>query len=133
MLTLNVDQVIETHDFVIQKTGGLLGLSKDISLESVLNRISNEILYNDLRDPIEVAAWYGYAIARGHAFIDGNKRTALMCMDAYLELVNITLNLQPTPKELADLMEKVAEGLMTHHVLSAWLRTRQVELNTSNI
>jgi death-on-curing protein len=49
---------------------------RDLGLiESALNRPKNLLLYND-PDIFDLAAAYGYGLARNHGFIDGNKRTA---------------------------------------------------------
>ena len=127
LLTIDLHTVITIHDDVLKSTGGRAGLSGDISLEGALNRIDNRVYYEGLSDPIEIAAWYGYAIARGHAFIDGNKRTALVCMDVYLDLVKINIDLQPVPEDLATLMENVAEGRVTQAELANWLRANEIK------
>lgn len=127
-LTINIETVITIHESVIQSTGGLSGLSGDKSLEGTLARIDHRICYENLADPIEIAAWYGFAIARGHNFIDGNKRTALVCMDVYLDLVNINIDLShPIPEDLANLMEDVAEGRVTQQELATWLKAHEIK------
>lgn len=126
-LTLDLETVITIHDVIIESTGGRPGLSGDISLEGALARIDNRIYYEGLVNPIEIAAWYGFAIARQHAFVDGNKRTALVSMDVYLDLVNINIDLsQPIPEDLADLMEHVAEGLVSQQELADWLQNHEI-------
>ena len=127
-LTIDIETVITIHDDILQSTGGISGLSGDKSLEGTLNRIDSRIVYEDLADPIEIAAWYGYAIARGHNFVDGNKRTALVCMDVYLDLVNINIDLShPIPEDLATLMEDVAEGRLTQQELADWLKAHEIK------
>lgn len=127
-LTIDLETVISIHDGILQSTGGLAGLSGDKTLEGTLNRIDSRIIYEELNDPIEIAAWYGYSIARGHNFIDGNKRTALICMDVYLDLLNINIDLShPIPEDLAKLMENVAEGLVTQSELANWLREHEIK------
>lgn len=127
-LTIDIDTVITIHDEILLGTGGIPGLSGDKSLEGTLNRIDTRICYEGLADPIEIAAWYGYAIARGHNFVDGNKRTALVCMDVYLDLMNIDVDLsQPIPEDLATLMEDVAEGRVTQQELAEWLKTHETK------
>src|SRR5258708_1451841 len=126
-LTIDIETVITIHNDVLQSTGGLPGLSGNKSLEGTLNRIDTRIFYEGLADAIEIAAWYGFAIARGHNFVDGNKRTALVCMDVYLDLVNVSIDLShPIPEDLANLMEDVAEGRLTQQELADWLRTHKI-------
>ena len=54
---------------------------------------------------------YAVAIARGHVFNDGNKRTALVCALTFLSLEGY--NLPPSPEiedNLVEVMVEVAEG-----------------------
>jgi len=128
LITIDIDTVITIHDEIIKSTGGITGLSGDKSLEGTLYRIETRVYYEGLSDPIEIAAWYGYAIARGHNFIDGNKRTALVCMDVYLDLVNVNVDLSdPIPENLARLMEDVAEGHVTPQELADWLKINEIK------
>ncbi len=108
--TITLQDVIDIHTEVITNSGGLDGLSGDKSLESALFRIDHRIHYQDLSDPFEIAAWYGYAIARGHTFIDGNKRTAFICMLSYLEAKNIEITPTEPEDEIANFMEQLASG-----------------------
>jgi death on curing protein len=87
-----------------------------------LYRIDNYITYEGVRDPYEIAAYYAIAIAQGHTFNDGNKRTAmtsmmnfLLCNDLYLETTNT---------EIEDMMVNIAEKKITQKSLVAWLRKR---------
>lgn len=73
------------------------GLSCDYShdkIEGVFGRIQNIIYYdNDFTaDVFNVAALYAEAIAVGHAFPDGNKRTAFVASMTILSLNHIFPN-----------------------------------------
>lgn len=61
-----------------------------------------------------VAAWYGVAIAKGHAFVDGNKRTALAVMLTFLKTqgIGITANIG-----LDDLMVEIVISQCPHDKL----------------
>lgn len=83
--------VISVHDEILKQTGvGRTGLNIG-KLESVLNRIDQQMYYNNVGDLFEIAAWYGIAIAKGHAFTDGNKRTALATMLTFLEIQGVSI------------------------------------------
>ncbi len=120
--TITLEDVIDIHTEVIANSGGLDGLSGDKSLESALFRIDHRIHYEDLNDPFKIAAWYGYAIARGHTFIDGNKRTAFICMFSYLEAKQINVSPKESEEELANFMEELAVGNISVNNLSKWLK-----------
>lgn len=70
-----LESLIEIHNTVIQKSGGLAG-TKDIGqLESVLAHIQNSDYYPAFIDKITHLV---YSIAEFHIFNDGNKRSAIL-------------------------------------------------------
>jgi death-on-curing protein len=108
--------VIAVHDEILVQTGvGRAGCHID-KLESVLNRIDQQMYYSGVDDIFEIAAWFGIAISKGHAFVDGNKRTTLAAvMLTYLEIQGITI-LEQTG--LDDLMVDIVESQESHDTLS---------------
>lgn len=84
---LDPDFVITVHDEIIANLGGLPGFAGPGrgGLEAALARVENHAIYAGLDDVLGIAALYAEAIARGHVFNDGNKRTALTCAITYLE------------------------------------------------
>ena len=107
--------VIAVHDEILVQTGvGRAGCHID-KLESVLNRIDQQMYYSGVDDIFEIEAWFGIAISKGHAFVDGNKRTGLAVMLTYLEIQGITI-LEQTG--LDDLMVDIVESQESHDTLS---------------
>jgi death-on-curing protein len=84
-------------------------------LESVLSRIDQQMYYSDVSDIFEIAAWFGIAISKGHAFVDGNKRTGLAVMLTYLEIQGVTIQEQTG---LDDLMVDIVESQEEHELLA---------------
>lgn len=79
--------VLRLHQSLIEKFGGASGiLSKDL-LESALAQpqatFDGKFLHRTIH---EQAAAYLYHISMAHAFVDGNKRTAVGVMGAFLQL-----------------------------------------------
>ena len=66
-----------------------------------------------------LAASYAFGIARNHALIDGNKRTAAVVCETFLLLNGHTLN--ATNEELFPVFLGVASGSMTQAELAEWL------------
>jgi death-on-curing protein len=62
------------------------------------------------RDLYEMAAAYAFHVSRNHAFIDGNKRTALACALVFLEINRISI--QDTEGRLYRTMTDVASGAL---------------------
>ena len=108
-MIIDAAAVVEIHDFILSKEPGLPGFCSTGTVESVLARINNKKVYEGLEDVFEIAGWYAVAIAKGHVFNDGNKRTALLSALAYLYFEGFEVAIT---KELATMMEHVASGVL---------------------
>ncbi len=79
-------QVVEAlHAEQLRRHGGAQGLRDENTLESALHRAENKTAYGD-PDVFELAAAYAFGLARNHAFVDGNKRTAIVTAMLFLAL-----------------------------------------------
>ena len=67
----------------------------------------------------DLAAAYGYGLAKNHPFIDGNKRTAFMVMYTFLGLNNYWLEV--TEMEVVVKIEGLAMGTETQEAIALWL------------
>lgn len=112
------------HDDQIAAHGGAYGLLNAGMLESALARPQNLYAYEQA-DLFSLAAAYGYGIAKNHAFIDGNKRTAFMVMFTFLQ-VNGWRLVVPEP-EVVVTMQQLADGIVTKSLLADWLRENSQE------
>ena len=107
--------VIAVHDEILKETGiGREGCHRD-KLEGVLSRIDQQMYYNNVEDLFEIAAWYGISIAKGHAFVDGNKRTGLATMLTFLEIQGVSVK---DKTGLDDLMVDIVESQDKHEILA---------------
>lgn len=114
--------VIEAiHDEQIAEHGGGAGLRDAGSLESALDRPRNLLAYGS-PDVAALAAALGHGIARNHPFIDGNKRTALVAVELFLDLNGQSLAADDGECVLA--MLRLAEGSMDEGDFDAWIRDR---------
>lgn len=88
---LDIGFVVTTHDEIIGTLGGLPGFAGGGigGVEAALQRVANHAHYAGLNDVLGIAALYAEAFARGHVFNDANKRTALACALAYLEMQGV--------------------------------------------
>ena len=129
MNTINEAFVIAVHDEILKQTlVGRAGVYLD-RLESVLGRISQQIYYNQIDNIFEIAAWYGIALAKGHAFFVGNKRTALAVMLTFLEIQGIDIQYD---SGLDDLMVDIVESQQDHVVLANLVAEFLCELQTKD-
>lgn len=87
MRHLTVEAVEAIHDEVLAAHAGLAGLRDRALLESAVAApqasFGGEYL---IEDPIEIAAAYLFYLCRNHAFLDGNKRTALASAVLFLRM-----------------------------------------------
>ena len=73
-----VSAVKAIHTEVLAAHGGADGLREEALLESAVAAPQATMMGAPLlSDPMEIAAAYLYYLCRNHAFVDGNKRTAL--------------------------------------------------------
>ena len=85
MIYLSFEQIIELHDALIEKFGGLLGIRERGLLESALAAPMMAVFGEELHKTVyNKAAAYLFYIAKNHAFLDGNKRTAAAAALAFL-------------------------------------------------
>ncbi|MYF47319.1 MAG: type II toxin-antitoxin system death-on-curing family toxin [Rhodobacteraceae bacterium] len=112
--------VVAIHRRQIAEHGGMDGVRDKRLLESTLIRPRN--LYH-LSDPkpylAEIAAAYAYGIARNQAFVDGNKRTALVIYLLFLKLNGIELKADASDKYKP--LMKLASGELMEAELASWI------------
>jgi death-on-curing protein len=121
LLLLSPELVEATQDAILN-SGELPGRARDKSLESALARVENRIAYGMIADAFDLAAAYAMAIARGHCFNDGNKRTAHQAMDVCLDLNGFEIAWDA--EEVGQMVIRCAQGELEDHNLADWLRER---------
>lgn len=109
------------HDEQIAEHGGGGGLRDAGLLESALDRPRDLLAYGTL-DMAALAAALGHGIARNHPFVDGNKRTAFVAVELFLELNDHALTADDA--ECVIVMLRLAEGSIGENDFAAWLRDR---------
>ena len=78
------------HTEVLAAHGGARGIRDEALLESAVAAPQASMMGQPLiSDPVEIAAAYLFYLCRNHAFIDGNKRTALAACLVFLESNNL--------------------------------------------
>ena len=99
--------------------GGGAGLRDGNLLELALAKPENLAAYG-APDAAALAAAYGYGISRNHAFIESNKRTALVAAELFLQLNGWRLKVDDADCVLT--MLAVATGDITEDAFADWLR-----------
>ena len=112
---------IAVHDAQLAVHGGGAGIRDEGLLDSALARPRNLAVY-EKPDEAALAASYAFGIARNHAFVDGNKRTALVVAETFL--ADNGYMLDASNAELAVLFQHLAAGEVAEDELAAWFRER---------
>ena len=122
---VNRDAVFAIHDAQLAQHGGLDGINDTNLVESALARPLQLDAYGDPPpDVFDLAAAYGYGIAKNHGFSDGNKRTGWIL--ARLFLADNGVRIQYTAQDAIEVMLGVAAGTVSEQMFAQWMRERKV-------
>ena len=113
-------QVRMLHAESIRLFGGAVGIRDAGLLQSALGRPRNRWAYEEDLDLADLAAAYGYGLAKNHAFVDGNKRIALLAIRVFLFLNG--QRFEPDQIETVALIEGLAAGTVNDAQLAARVR-----------
>jgi death-on-curing protein len=107
------------HEESLAEFGGARGLRDEGLLDSALARPRNLHAYNDACSVAELAASYGFGIAKNHAFVDGNKRAAFLAIGLFLSING--RRLVAGQADAIATMLRVAGGEIDEKALAAWI------------
>src|SRR5712691_6364372 len=102
--------IIAVHERLIAEYGGSPGLRDEGLLESALARPMHRFKYGN-PSLVEMAASYALGIAKNHAFMDGNKRTAFVAAAVFLARNGLRLTASEAEATVA--MLRVAKGSLS--------------------
>lgn len=112
---LSTKQVIDIHDEIIHKTGGLKGIRDIKLLESAINAPQIYLFEAEMYQSIyEKSLIYLYHIIKNHPFIDGNKRTAYATVCIFFKINDCEMNYKDS---LEHLCIAIANGSIDKHDL----------------
>ncbi len=117
---LDIRDVLAVHDARLAEHGGLTVIRDQGALDPALARAPNLAAYGS-PDAAELAAAYGFGIAKNHPFADGNKRSALVATEFFLELNGYSLVADDVTCVLTIL--SLADGTLSEAELAAWIRS----------
>lgn len=118
--------VLAVHDEQLAEHGGSSGVRDAGLLESALARPLHLATYGE-PDVADLAAAYGFGIARNHPFIDGNKRTAFVAVELFLALNGWSLTADDANCVLT--MLALAAGELSEAGFATWVRKHSVEVS----
>jgi death-on-curing protein len=107
------------HDEQLAEHGGMAGVRDPNALASALARPQQLDSYGQ-PDVADLAAAYGYGLAKNHPFLDGNKRTAFVAVELFLVLNGHSLDASDADCVLT--MLNVAAGELKEAAFADWIR-----------
>lgn len=116
---LTLAMVIAIHDESLTAFGGAAGVRDSALLESALARPMNRYHYAPDASLAHLAAAYAYGIVRNHPFVDGDKRTGLLAVQAFLFLNGVRFD--PDQVEEVRVFLALAAGELSEEDLARWV------------
>ncbi|MEG9436748.1 type II toxin-antitoxin system death-on-curing family toxin [Edaphobacter sp. HDX4] len=113
--------VLAMHNEQLAEHGGASGIRDESLLDSALAKPHNVFAYSENPDIFRLAASYAFGIARNHAFLDGNKRTALVVSFTFLFMNG--WEVEASREETYFTFLHLAEGTLSEDQLAAWFRS----------
>jgi death-on-curing protein len=110
----DVSHAIDTHDWIIEKSGGLSGIKDLGQLESPLAHIQNDLYYPHMEDKLTHLV---FSINKNHAFNDGNKRSSLALGAYFLELNGYDYVIQRFIQDMENVVVWVADNVFHKNLL----------------
>lgn len=120
---LSHELILAVHDEQLAAHGGAQGIRDPGLLDSALARPMNHASYGE-PDIAEIAALYAIGLIRNHPFIDGNKRTAYVALEACLRLNGCRFPVSDAEAVVATL--QLAAGELSDEEFVIWVRQNAV-------
>ena len=123
---IRLEFVINIHEILIEKFGGIHGIRDKKALESAISRPFMTFDQQDLYpSPIEKAAALLESVISNHPFIDGNKRIGYVLMRYFLMENN--LDVKATQTEKYEFVIRIAQGQLSYEQIHIWLSERVIK------
>lgn len=115
--------LLAVHDEQLTEHGGISGIRDTGMFESAIDRAKNLAAYGE-PDAAQLAAAYGYSLAKNHPFLDGNKRTAFVAVELFLALNGY--DLQASDADCILTMLAVTASDIDEQTFADWIRSHSV-------
>ena len=112
------------HAESLAEFGGSSGMRDEGLFESALERARMRWTYEPKSSIPDLAACYGFGLAKNHAMVDGNKRLAFLALGVFLRVNGYRLIAGRA--EAVVVMEDAAAGRLDEQALAAWIQTHVV-------
>ncbi len=112
-MKIAIKAIIQVHDKIIRKSGGHGGIINAGNLDFIVAQA------NSVDNLIKKLATLLFGIVARHPFVDGNKRTALVVVEAILRTSG--KGLTASEKDLWAVLNKISIGEMNVKQIAEWL------------
>lgn len=124
-MSLTLEFVLEIHNRVLEKHGGLSGVRDNNGLLSAIGRPFQTFDGNDLyEDVFQKSAALGESIIVNHPFLDGNKRTGYVLMEYYLRINNFKII--ASDDDLYSFIISISIGQLKFDDIVIWLKNNTI-------
>lgn len=118
---ISVEQALKIHTTAVEKFGGANGVRDIGGLESALARPFQTFGGEDLYPAIfEKAAAIGESLIMNHPFVDGNKRTGYLLMEALLRYEDYKIT--ASDENLYNFVINISTGFISFEEIVEWLK-----------
>ena len=117
---INRRALLYLHSASLTTHGGASGIRDEGLLDSALARPLNRFLYAPESDLAELAASYGFGLAKNHPFIDGNKRAAFHAVGLFLSINGYELVAGQV--DAIQTVLSLAAGELSEEEFATWIR-----------
>lgn len=111
----DIDHAVQTHDWIIENTGGLKGILDLDRIRSPIQHIQNDHYYPEIEDKLSHIV---FCINKFHAFHDGNKRSSLALGAYFLEINGFGYLVSKFIKEMENIVVLVADNCIDKNLLT---------------
>lgn len=115
LIFFTTEYAVKTHDKIIEISGGASGILNIGILDSVLEHIQNDLYYTELEDKLTHLV---YAVNKGHAFQDGNKRSSIALGAFFLELNGLDAIVSKFIIEMENIAVHIADNRIDKELLN---------------
>lgn len=123
---ISLEQLVWMHTVAVTEFGGSQGIRDRGLLESAIARPLATFGGKNLYDtPFKRAAALAESLVLNHGFVDGNKRTAMYAMAAWLEREGYVI--EAARGELRDFALAIASHDFNTEQIAAWLLQRSMQ------
>ena len=122
---ITIQEIIDDHDVLIDKYGGLKGIRDLGLLASAMNMPMATMFGEELHPTIfDKAAAYLYHIVCNHPFVDGNKRTGTIAALTFLRQNRVHIEFTEEQSfAFEEIVVSTADGKVTKQQISDFFRS----------